>query len=108
MTCKRFILFLIFTICIQQYGQAQFLVPSDTINKKRIIGVSAAGATAWAGSISALYFVWYKDFPKTGFHVFDDSREWQQMDKMGHLYASFHFGRFTGDLFEWSGLDHKK
>lgn len=85
-----------------------FLAPSDELNKKRLIGVSATGAAAWAGSISALYFVWYKDFPKSGFHTFDDSREWQQMDKMGHLYTSWLFGRSVGDLYEWTGLDHKK
>lgn len=95
-------------LAITHQLNAQFLAPSDSLNKKRIIGVSTAGAAAWAGSITGLYFVWYKDFPKSGFHTFDDSREWQQMDKMGHLYASLHFGRFAGDLYEWSGLDHKK
>ncbi|MBD3636133.1 MAG: DUF2279 domain-containing protein [Crocinitomicaceae bacterium] len=104
----RFILLLSCTLLVTRLTLAQFLVPSDTLNKNRVIGVSVAGGTAWAGSISALYFVWYKDFPKTGFHVFDDSREWQQMDKIGHHYAAFHFGRFVGDLYEWSGLDHKK
>lgn len=72
-----------------------------------MLGVSLAGSVAWAGSISALHFVWYKDFPKSSFHVFDDSREWQQMDKMGHLYGAWQFGRFAGDLYEWSGLNHK-
>lgn len=103
----RFIVLLLIVCGIHQNVHAQFLEPSDTLNKKRVIGVSATGATAWAGSITGLYFVWYKDFPKTKFHVFDDSHEWQQMDKMGHMYTSFHFGRFVGDLYEWSGVNHK-
>ena len=73
-----------------------------------MIGTSITGGLAWSGSIAALHFVWYKDFPKTSFHTFDDSKEWQQMDKMGHLYGAWQFGRFAGDLYEWSGLDHKK
>mgnify|MGYP002620776737 CR=1 FL=1 len=89
-------------------SHAQFLKPADTLNKKRVLGVSITGSALWAGSITGLYFVWYKDFPKSGFHVFDDSREWQQMDKVGHMYTAFQFSRFAGDLFEWSGLNHKK
>ena len=85
-----------------------FLIPSDSLNKKRLIGVSISAGTGWVGSISALQFVWYKDFEKTKFHVFNDSHEWNQMDKMGHMYSSMQFGRFVGDLYEWSGLNHKK
>jgi Predicted periplasmic lipoprotein (DUF2279) len=104
----KFILLLGITIGISYSAKSQFLEPADSLNKKRLLGVSLLGASAWAGSISGLYFVWYKNFPKSKFHFFDDSKEWQQMDKMGHLYTSFHFGRFVGDLYEWSGLDHKK
>ncbi len=86
----------------------KFLEPADSLNKKRLIAVSITGGLAWAGSISALHFVWYKDFEKSKFHTFDDSREWNQMDKLGHMYTSWQFGRSVGDLFEWSGLDHKK
>ncbi|OIQ36900.1 MAG: hypothetical protein BM555_01790 [Crocinitomix sp. MedPE-SWsnd] len=106
---RKLIYFLLFIFCFSTSSSAQsFLTPSDSLNKKRLIGVSATGAAAWAGSISALYFVWYKDFPKSKFHTFDDSHEWQQMDKVGHMYSSWQFGRFVGDLYEWTGLDHKK
>jgi len=64
-------------------------------------------ATAWAGSISALYFVWYADFEKSKFHTFNDFHEWQQMDKMGHFYTAWHFARAGGDLYEWSGMGNK-
>ena len=108
MKAARLIFVFSFLIGFQQNSAAQLLEPADSLNKKRLLGVSLTGAAAWAGSISALYFVWYKDFPKTEFHVFDDSREWQQMDKIGHAYSSWQFGRSVGDLYEWSGLDHKK
>lgn len=106
---RSLVIFTLFLIMGQTYQvRAQFLKPADTLNKKRVLGVSLSGAAAWTGSIAGLYFVWYKDFPKSGFHTFDDSREWQQMDKVGHMYSSIQFGRFVGDLYEWSGLDHKK
>lgn len=100
-------LILVFLFAFQSTGQ-KFLEPADSLNKKRLITVSGTGGLAWAGSISALHFVWYKDFEKSKFHTFDDSREWNQMDKLGHMYTSWQFGRSIGDLYEWSGLDHKK
>ena len=91
-----------------QYAGAQNLLePSSSFNKKRTIGVSAFNAAAWGGSIAALGFVWYDDFEKTPFHLFDDSQEWQQMDKVGHLVTSWNFARAGGDLYEWAGIDHR-
>ena len=104
---RLLLVILILSTTVQANAQG-FLAPSDTLNKKRVLGVSLTGGIAWAGSISALQFVWYKDFEKSKFHFFDDSREWQQMDKVGHMYTSWQFGRFVGDLYEWSGVDHKK
>lgn len=108
MYALRFLYVLIFMVGFGVQSNAQFLKPSDTLNKKRVTGVSLTGAAAGGGSIAGLYFVWYKDFPKSKFHTFNDSHEWQQMDKLGHAYAGLHFGRFVGDLYEWSGLDNKK
>lgn len=88
------------------HGQS-LLIPSDSLNKTRTVGVSAFNGLAWGGSITALHFVWYKDFDKTGFHFFDDSHEWMQMDKLGHTTVSWHMARASGDLYEWSGMDHK-
>lgn len=104
----RRLLFITIILSLSQSLWAQKLLePADSLNKKRLIGVSIAGGLGWAGSITALQFVWYNDFEKSKFHTFDDSREWNQMDKMGHLYTSWQFGRFAGDMFEWSGLNHK-
>ena len=36
---------------------------------------------------------WYKDYPKTSFHTFNDSKEWLQMDKVGHAWAAYNAGR---------------
>lgn len=108
MTKFRSILLILCLCCMMSPARAQFLTPSDTLNKKRALGVTIGTSALWAGSISGLYFVWYKDFPKSGFHTFDDSHEWQQMDKMGHLYSSWAFARGVGDMYEWSGLDHRK
>ncbi len=48
-----------------------------------------AGATAFIG----LNELWYKDYPRSSFHFFNDSKEWMQMDKFGHAFTSYQIGR---------------
>lgn len=93
--------------CTQAARAQTFFENDSSFNKKRTWGVSIFDAAAWGGSIAALQFVWYDDFAKTSFHTFDDSHEWQQMDKMGHMVTSWNFARAGGDLFEWSGINHR-
>lgn len=100
--------FNIILFCTSLKSSAQNFFENDSVyNKNRTIGVSIFNGTAWAGSIAALQFVWYSDFDKSPFHTFNDSREWQQMDKLGHLVTSWNFARAGGDLYEWSGINNK-
>jgi hypothetical protein len=85
-----------------------FFKNSSEYNKKRTLLVSGINAFNWSASIGGLYFVWYKDFPKTKFHFFNDAKEWQQMDKLGHLTVSYNFAKASSDLYEWAGVNHKK
>jgi len=103
---KTFSILILLVAC--HFTSAQNFFENDSsFNKKRTIGVSVFNATAWTGSIASLQFVWYDDFAQTGFHTFNDSYEWQQMDKVGHLVTSWNFARGGGDLYEWSGVNHK-
>ncbi|MDC1403093.1 hypothetical protein N8328_01665 [Crocinitomicaceae bacterium] len=47
-------------------------------------------------------------FKKTTFHTFDDSRDWLQMDKAGHVYSRAHLSEASYRLFSWTGLPNKK
>jgi uncharacterized protein YfiM (DUF2279 family) len=103
---KASIIFLILLTCHVSSGQTLF--ERDTVfNKKRTLAASIFNAAAWSGSIATLQFVWYDDFSKSSFHTFNDNFEWQQMDKVGHMVTSWHFARAGGDLYEWSGVNHK-
>ncbi len=54
-------------------------------------------------SFIGLNTLWYKDYPRSNFHFFNDSQEWMQMDKCGHAFTSYQLGRnvyntlLTGD-----------
>lgn len=99
--------FLLFTAASPTFGQ-NFWRPADSLEKSRFIPVSAGIATAWSGSIIALSQVWYADYEKTGFHSFDDSKTWLQMDKMGHIFTAYHLSRTTAKLYRWTGLSQQK
>jgi hypothetical protein len=88
------------------YSQS-FFENSSKFNSKRTVLTSTLNAGLWSGSIGGLYYIWYKDFPKSNFHSFNDSKEWQQMDKIGHLTTSYQFARTSGDLYKWSGVNSK-
>lgn len=73
------------------------------INKSRTIGVSTGIGVVWAGSMIGLHSIWYKGMEKSVWHTFDDSKEWLQMDKAGHLYTANKISNLTGELYQWSG-----
>lgn len=99
------LLLLMLIISWSNVAQTSFFEPADTIHKKRIIGTSIGIGTVWAGSITGLSQVWYKNVEKTPFHTFDDSRNWLQMDKIGHFYTAHKISNLSGDLFMWSGMN---
>jgi hypothetical protein len=74
--------------------------------KKRLIaGVHVIG---YASTIFLLGQTWYKDFPKTSFHVFNDGKEWLQVDKVGHGWTAYNLAKYSSSLWQWSGISHKK
>lgn len=101
---------IIFIISTAFSGVAQrsFFTASDSLNKKRLIGVSVGVGSVWAGSMVGLSQVWYADTEKTKWHPFNDSKDWLQMDKAGHYYTAYKLNQLTTDLFRWSGYDRRK
>lgn len=64
-------------------------------------GVSALG---YGGSFVFLNEAWYKNYPRSSFHTFDDSGEWLQMDKLGHAWTAYHTSRVTSAMWQWAGV----
>lgn len=84
-----------------------FFKPSDSLNKKRQHSVFISEAVLASGALIGLNQLWYADYPKSNFHFINDNSEWMQMDKVGHLYSSYHIGRFGAEALNWSGVSNK-
>jgi len=74
--------------------------------KKWVLGSVQVGL--WGGSFMALNKAWYANYPKTKFHLYNDWKEWQQMDKMGHFWSTYQISRHTSNIWQWAGLERDK
>ena len=81
---------------------------TDRITKKRIAIVATSSAAVYGTSLLALNQTWYKNFPKTSFHTYNDSGEWQQMDKVGHAWSVYNLSKLSTAAWRWAGMSEKK
>lgn len=87
---------------------ADTLRSSDTLNIKRLKTVLTSGALLYAASMTGLYQLWYKNYPQSKFHFFNDNDEWLKMDKMGHLTSSYYISKACYSSLRWTGLRENK
>lgn len=78
----------------------------QTSRRKWMVG--AGSSLAYGGSFVFLNEAWYKGYPRSAFHTFDDSGEWLQMDKIGHAWTAYHTSRVNTALWQWAGVGEKK
>ena len=76
--------------------------------RKRTLLISSANAIGYGGAMVGLYNAWYKNYPQTSFHTFNDFKEWNQMDKAGHLYSAYIESRMSMEMWRWTGMERKK
>ena len=90
--------------------QPQLLYAQDSVaiktTKKWVLGSVQVGL--WGGSFYALNKAWYANYPKAKFKLYNDWKEWQQMDKMGHFWSTYQISRHTSNIWQWADLERNK
>jgi uncharacterized protein YfiM (DUF2279 family) len=76
--------------------------------KKRIWLVAGGNIVGYSTVMVGLYSAWYKNYPQSSFHFFNDNMEWLQVDKVGHMYSAYIESRASMELWRWTGIDRKK
>lgn len=109
---KRLLCYIILLLAVgsplfSQSGINQFLKPSDSLNKSRRNSVIITEATLATATLIGLNQLWYKDYPRSSFKTINDSGEWQQMDKIGHVFSSYQLGSFGASALDWAGVRKK-
>jgi len=78
------------------------------INKNRLLAVAASITATEIGLLYYLQNVWYKDQTPVGFQFYNDSKGYQQIDKMGHVYGAY-MGSYVGyQSLKWAGVSNTK
>lgn len=103
LSCKLLFIGILCCPCSYTNGQ-HFLPPSDVYRPDRLKKVVITEVVVSAAVSTGLYFLWYKKFPRSRFHFFNDSREWLQMDKIGHATTAYNVGVLQYDMMRWCGV----
>jgi uncharacterized protein YfiM (DUF2279 family) len=85
-------------------AQESFLKPSPAYNPQRLRGIIISEAVAGAAVTIGLNYLWYKKFPHSRFHFFNDNNEWLGMDKAGHATTTYNIAAVQNDMLRWAGI----
>lgn len=85
----------------------RFLKPSDSLNKSRRNAVVISEISLATSALIGLDQLWYADYPRSKFKTINDSGEWLQMDKLGHVFSSYQLGRIGANSLNWAGVGKK-
>ena len=92
----------------QNAEKISFYETPESLNKKRALAVGITAATLYTGSIIGVNEFWYKDFPRSSLHTFNDWGEWENMDKYGHAFSAYAETKLFFHASRWTGLSNKK
>lgn len=105
---KLVIFSIFFLLTVFSHAQnAAFYKKSDTLNTKRRNAIIVAESVLAGGALISLNQLWYKDYPRSSFHLKNDNNDWKQMDKVGHLMTSYYVGKIGMEALDWAGVSKK-
>lgn len=93
---------------ISQNDSLTFFEKDDAFNPKRFYVTTGGIVAGTATSLIMLNELWYKGYPRSSFHTFNDNDEWLLMDKIGHATTAYTVGYVGHNVLQWSGVEEKK
>ncbi len=79
--------------------------PESTPDKKRRLRIVwLVSGLIYVAMMMMLGSAWYAPQWISPFHFFDDLPEWQQMDKVAHVFWTFHASAITSRLLQWAAV----
>ena len=99
---SRLISISLMCFCLNCFSQ------SDTTRNKRLNALLITGGIGYSAALYGLGQLWYKDQGLESFHFFNDNPEWNQVDKVGHFFSTYHFSRLGDNVLSWAGIKKKK
>lgn len=95
---------LVMAICLLSFCSSA-MDESDSLSiRQRKLRMAVIGAGGISTSYYLLNELWYKDYPRSKMHSFNDNDEWLQMDKVGHFTTSYYLGGIGYHAFKYAGF----
>lgn len=107
---KSKFVFLVLVLCINIFSAKTTTAQEypDSLDQRKLKLLILGTAVGNAATMAALGNIWYADQPGQKFAFFDDSREWKQMDKIGHTLSSYYISDMYFKALQGVGLSKKK
>ena len=83
-------------------------VTVQPLKKTHLFSATAGSLLGYGTGIVALSNTWYKNYPQSSFHFFNDNKDWLQVDKAGHIFGAYTAGKMNSELWRWAGLSGKQ
>ncbi|MFP5471060.1 MAG: DUF2279 domain-containing protein [Bacteroidia bacterium] len=100
--------FIISLNAISQNDSLRFFEKDNTFNATRFYITTGGIVAGTSTSLIMLNELWYKGYPRSSFHTFNDNDEWLLMDKIGHATTAYTVGYVGHNVLQWSGVEDKK
>ena len=97
----------VFQLTAQDINTSYLINENYSLTKKRKQILLITEASLYTLSLVSLNQLWYSDYPRSNFHFINDNKEWLQMDKFGHMSASYYTGVVGIKAYEWAGFSRK-
>ena len=81
-----------------------FFKASDHYNPGRVTGTIIVESAIGTAVTIGLNYLWYKKFPHSRFHYFNDNNEWLNVDKVGHATTAYNIAAIQSDVLRWGGV----
>jgi hypothetical protein len=89
-------------------GYSQPIDTAKSINKKRFNTLMIGGTSSYGLTLAGLNQLWYKNSEQQSFRFFNDNAEWNQVDKLGHVYSTFYFSYGASKALQWCNVTNQK
>lgn len=76
--------------------------------QQKLRHIKLYGGIGYGATLLVLSQTWYADKGFDSFSFFNDNAEWKQMDKVGHVYSTYHLARIGDGLLQQTHLSRQK
>ncbi|MFW5793178.1 MAG: DUF2279 domain-containing protein [Bacteroidota bacterium] len=103
--------FLSFIYCIPNASaiadiREDTITTNEELNKTRLLMAGTTIAVGYSTAIVLLDQAWYRNYPRSSFHFYNDNLDWLLMDKFGHATSSYYLSELSYKILRWTGVDN--